>query len=65
MIDIRGSYGRFNQLLVADGHTENDNDIIAFSPQFQVEYNQIVEAFNNGLCVMVLFKNITISQTSD
>ena len=65
MIGIRGAYGRFNQLLVADGDTENDNNIVALGPQFQVEYNQIVEAFNNGLCVMVLFKNITISQIGD
>ena len=65
VIGIRGAYGRFNQLLIADGDTENDNDIIALGPQFQVEYNQIVEAFNNGLCIMVLFKNITISQTGD
>ena len=55
VISIRGAYGRFNQLLVANGDTENDNDIVAFGPQFQVEYNQIIEAFNNGLCVMVLF----------
>ena len=52
-------------MLVVDGDSENDNDIVAFGPQFQVEYNQIVEAFNNGLCVMVLFKNITISQTDN
>ena len=65
VIGIRGAYGRFNQLLIADGDTEIDNDIVALGPQFQVEYNQIVEAFNNGLCVMVLFKNITISQTGD
>ena len=55
MIGIRNAYGHFNQLLVADGDIENDNDIIALGPQFQVEYNQIIEAFNNGLCIMVLF----------
>ena len=65
MISIRGAYGRFNQLLVANGDTENNNGKVALGPQFQVEYNHIVEAFNNGLCVMVLFKNITISQTGN
>ena len=65
MIGIGGAYGHFNQLLVLDGDTEDDNDIVALGSQFQVEYNQILEAFNNGLYVMVLFKNITISQTGN
>jgi hypothetical protein len=65
VIGIRGAYGRFNQLIIADGDNDNDNDIIALGPHFQKEYNQIVEAFNSGQCVMVLFKNITISSTGD
>jgi hypothetical protein len=65
VIGIRGAYGRFNQLIIADGDNDNDNDIITLGPHFQKEYNQIVEAFNSGQCVMVLFKNITISYTGD
>jgi hypothetical protein len=44
---------------------ENDNDVVAYGPQFQSGYNQIVEVFNSGQCVMVLIKNIAISQTKD
>ena len=56
MIGIRGAYGCFNQLLVFNGDTENDNNIVTVDSQFQVEYNQIVNAFNNVLCVMVYLK---------
>ena len=65
VIGIKGAYGRFNQLTVVDGNIKNENDIIALSPQFQKEYNQIVEAFNNGHIIMVLFKNITINQIGE
>ena len=37
MIGIRGAYGCFNQLLAVDMNTENNNDIVALGPQFQVE----------------------------
>ena len=52
-------------MTVTDKNTKNDNDIVTLDSQFQKEYNQIVEAFNNRHCVMVLFKNITINQTED
>jgi hypothetical protein len=65
IIGIRGAYGHFHQLIIADGDSNSDNDIIALGPHFQKEYNQIVEAFNSGQCVMVLFKNIAISPTRD
>ena len=65
VIGIRGTYGRYHQLVIADGYTENDNDIVALGPQFQSEYSQILEAFNNGQCVMVLFKNISVSQSGE
>jgi hypothetical protein len=63
IIGIRGTYGRFHQLITVDGYSDSNNDIIALGPHFQKEYNQIVEAFNSGQCVMVLFKNIAISPT--
>ena len=65
VISIWGAYGWFNQLIIVDGDNDNDNDIIALGPHFKNEYNQIVEAFNNGQCIMFLFKNITISSTRD
>lgn len=65
VIGIRGTYGRYHQLVIADGFTESDNDIVALGPQFQKEYNQIVEAFNSGQCVMVLFKNLSVSQSGE
>ncbi len=65
VIGIRGRYGKYEQLLIADGETENDNDVIALSHHFNKEYTQIVEAFNNGQCVMVLFKNVGVTQQGD
>jgi hypothetical protein len=65
VIGIRGAYGRFHQLNITDGYSDSDNDIIALGPHFQKECNQIVEGFNSGQCVMILFKNIAISPTGD
>lgn len=42
-----------------------DYDVLAFTDQFKVEYEQVVEAFNNGLCVMILFKNIATTKSGD
>ncbi|KAG0595196.1 hypothetical protein M758_UG148100 [Ceratodon purpureus] len=60
-----GKYGGLYQVVVADGIKEGDYDILAFSDQFKLEYEQIVEAFNNGLCVMVLFKNFSTTLSGD
>ena len=65
VIGIRSTYGCFQQLIIADGYSDSDIDIIAFGPHFQKKYNQIVEAFNSSQCIMVLFKNIAISPTRD
>jgi hypothetical protein len=65
VIGIRAAYGHFHQFIIVDGYTDSDNDIIALGPHFQKEYNQIVEPFNSGQCVMVLFENIAINPTRD
>jgi hypothetical protein len=69
VIEVRGSfagkYGSLYQVVVADGIKDGDYDVLAFSDQFKIEYEQVVDAFNNGLCVMVLFKNISMTQSGD
>lgn len=60
-----GKYGSLFQVVVADGCSEKDHDVLAFTDQFRAEYEQVVEAFRNGLCVLVLFKNISSTQSGD
>jgi hypothetical protein len=65
VISIRGEFEHTHQLQIADNLTEYDQDVVALGPQYQKEYEQIVKAFNNGQCVMVLFKNITYTSIGD
>ena len=51
--------------LLRNGIKDGDYDVLAFSNQFKVEYKQVGETFNNGLCVMVLFKNISTTLLKD
>lgn len=60
-----GKYGTLYQVVVADGCSDKDYDVLAFTDQFKSEYEQVVDAFANGMCVMVLFKNISITQSGD
>jgi hypothetical protein len=41
VIGIRGAYGRFHQFIIADGYSDNDNNIIALGHHFQKEYNKL------------------------
>ena len=54
-----------NQIVVVGGCTESYHDVLALTNTFNVEYGHIVEAFNSGQCMMVLFKNILTTQTQD
>jgi len=49
-------------LLIADGEGEFDQDIIAFSNNFKIKYEQFLEAYNGGHCAMVLIKNVTTTK---
>ncbi len=49
-------------MLIADGEGEFDQDIIAFSNNFKIKYEQFLEAYNGGHCAMVLIKNVTTTK---
>lgn len=51
-------YGAFNWLVIANRYSQDDHNIVALGPQFQIEYNRIEEAFYNGNSLMVFLKNI-------
>jgi hypothetical protein len=47
------------QLLTTDGQGKFDQNVLIFCNNFKIEYEQLLEAYNGGQCVMVLFKNAT------
>lgn len=67
--DIHGykdkSYGALYFCSIADGVTSADQDMLAFTSQFEKEFKQISDAYNNGLCVSMLLKNISMTMAGD
>jgi hypothetical protein len=53
------------QLMIADGESEFNQNILVLGNQFRIEYDQLVEAKNYGRCVMVLVKNVTTTIISN
>ena len=50
-------------MIVADGNTEEDQDIVGFFRVFHDEYTKIKDVFKSGENVLVMYKNIiTISK---
>jgi hypothetical protein len=45
--------------LIVNGKNEFDQYIIALGNNFKTKYEQLLEAYNGGQCVMVLIKNVT------
>jgi hypothetical protein len=46
-------------LLIEDEEHEFDQDILTFGNNFKIEYEQLLEMYNEGHCAMVLIKNVT------
>ncbi len=46
--------------MIGDGKHEFDQDVFTFSNNFKIEYEQLLETYNEGHCAMVLIKNVTI-----
>ncbi len=53
------------QLLIADGECEFDQNVLALGNNFRIWYNQLLEAYNGGLCVMLLTMNVTTTSKGD
>jgi hypothetical protein len=43
--------------LIVDGEGKFNQNIIVFGNNFKTKYEQLLEAYNRGQCVMVLIKN--------
>jgi hypothetical protein len=41
------------------GEGEFHKDVFALGNNFKIEYDQLLEAYNEGQCVMLLIKNVT------
>jgi hypothetical protein len=44
--------------LIIDGESEFDQDVFALGNNFKTEYEELLEAYNEGQCAMVLIKNV-------
>ncbi len=42
----------------ANGYGKFKQNILIFGNNFKIEYEQLLEMYNGGQCVMVLFKNM-------
>ncbi len=60
IVDVRGRGNNKgeNQLLIIDGESEFDQDVFALGNNFKTEYEELLEAYNEGQCAMVLIKNV-------
>jgi len=61
---IKDSKGE-KKLLTTDGQGEFDQDVIILDNNFKIEYEQLLELYNGGQCIMVLFKNVTTTSKGD
>ncbi len=52
-------------MLIVDGESEFNQDVITFGNNFITKYDQLLEAYNGGQCVMLLIKNVTIISKGD
>jgi hypothetical protein len=53
------------QLLIVNGESEFDQDVIAFGNNFITEYEQFLEVYNGSHCGMVLIKNVITTTKGD
>ncbi len=51
--------------MIIDGECEFDQDVFAFGNNFRIEYDQLLELYNGGQCVMLLTKNVTTTSKGD
>ncbi len=52
-------------MLIVDGESEFNQDIITFGINFRTKYDQLLEVYNGGQCVMLLIKNVTTISKGD
>jgi hypothetical protein len=61
---VRDSKGE-KQLLIANGESEFNQHIFVIGNNFTLKYEQLLEAYNEGQCAMVLIKNVKITSKGD
>ncbi len=44
------------QLMITNEEGEFDQDVIAMGDNFKLKYEQLLEAYNEGQCAMILIK---------
>ncbi len=52
-------------MLIVDGDGEFDQNVFALGNNSRVEYDQLLKAYNEGQCVMLLIKNVTTTSKGD
>jgi len=51
--------------LIANGESEFNQYIFVIGNNFTLKYEQLLEAYNEGQCAMVLIKNVKIISKGD
>jgi hypothetical protein len=51
--------------LIVDGESEFIQDVLTFANNFKTKYDQLLEVYNGGQCVMLLIKNVTTTSKGD
>ncbi len=52
-------------MLIVDGEGEFDQNVFVLGNNFRIEYDQLLKAYNEGQCVMLLIKNVTTTSKGD
>ncbi len=52
-------------MLIVDGESEFNQDVITFCNNFKTKYDQLLEAYNGDQCVMLLIENVTTTSKRD
>lgn len=51
--------------MIIDGEGEFDQDVLTMGNNFKLVYEELLEAYNRGQCVMVLIKNMVATSKGD
>ncbi len=52
-------------MLIVNGEGECHQNVLALGNNFRTKYDQLLEAYNGGQCVMLLIKNVATTSKGD
>lgn len=58
LVGLREKFNRYPSIAIAYDLAPDDHDIVALTPQFHPEFEEIIQAYNVSQCVMVYFKGV-------